>query len=418
LVVKQDNSSFLPFVLLGPSTVCNPGDQDFPLRKEITVKALSTLFLSILLTLPGAISAQAQSYTESILYNFTLSPAGYDPEPGNLVLDTAGNLYGTTGGGGSCFDNESSCGTVFKLGTDGVFSTLYNFTGEGDGAGPCCLVIDKDGNLYGTTQGVNLNRGTVFKYATKTGKFLTLYQFGRKPDDGLTPSGPLNFGSDGNLYGETIYGGANGEGTLFEMTPEGKETVVYNLESSGHSNFSSPTNVLRDTEGNVFSIVSSCCLFEVNPEGIGTTLADPGNINDYYVILASLVRDAGGNFYGGFAGEEGALYPNGIWEVNGVTFAVSYYGPLSGEPEGPINPLNSDFVGAAFPGGAHNQGYIFKFAPATGVLTDLYDFGADVQDGAAPPGGPIADSAGNLYGTTVSGGLYRQGTVFKLTKNP
>lgn len=376
------------------------------------------LFSSILLCLLGAAAARSQTYTESTLYNFTLSPARYDPDPGALVLDSAGNLYGTTAGGGSCFNNKSSCGTVFELGADGKFRTLYNFTGEGDGAGPCCLVIDKDDNLYGTTPGVNTSRGSVFKYATKTGSFVTLYQFGQQPNDGLTPSGPLNFGADGNLYGETIYGGTNGEGTLFVVTPEGQEATVYNLDSFARNNYASPTNVLRDGGGNVYSVLTSCCLFQVNPAGIATVLADPGTINDYYVIMGSLVRDAEGNFYGGFAGEEGALYPNGLWEANLDSYDdVSYYGPLSGEPLVPINPLNGDFVGAAYPGGAYNQGYIYKFEPKTGVLSDLYDFGANPKDGTVPSS-PVADSAGNLYGTTSSGGTRHQGTIFKLTKNP
>src|SRR5579885_537480 len=95
----------------------------------------------------------AQTYTESVLYSFPEGPSG-SQDPGKLVRDSAGNLYGTTLAGGP--QNKKcakSCGTIFELSASGVFSTLYKFQDGTDGSSPCCLVIDKSGNLYGLTVG-------------------------------------------------------------------------------------------------------------------------------------------------------------------------------------------------------------------------------------------------------------------------
>jgi uncharacterized repeat protein (TIGR03803 family) len=367
----------------------------------------------LLLLAFAAIAVHAQTYTESILYNFPLSPAGYYPHPGSLVMDSAGNLYGTAGGGGSCNNNQSSCGTIFKVSAVGVFSTLYNFEGGLDGFGPCCLAMNGAGNLYGTAEGGGAaGWGTVFKFATKTNTFTTLHAFGKVSTDGRNPSGPLTLTADGNLYGATQEGGTSDDGILFEVTPTGAEFVYYDFGFGGPV-FEGLTNVLRDPEGHLYAAVGFCCLIEVTA-GVKTALATPGSDDGPYFLDGTLVRDTNGNFYGGF---ENGTANDGLWEVNSTTDAVTYYSSFGGYLTGPLRFSGGNLYGTVSPGGAHGEGYVYEFSPGTGVRTDSYDFGAYSADGANPFSGIVRDSAGNLYGTTDIGGTYGFGTIFKLTPN-
>lgn len=156
-----------------------------------------------------------RSWTESVLHSFTGTADldGIFPE-GGLVLDAGGNLYGTTPGGGLCFQ----CGTVFKLDpTTGTETVLYLFTGGVDGGFPFAgLVLDLRGNLYGTTSsGGNVNFGTVFK-VDPTGKETILHSFHRFRDGGDPHGGLLR--DSMVLYGTTIGGGTNKNGTVFRLS--------------------------------------------------------------------------------------------------------------------------------------------------------------------------------------------------------
>jgi uncharacterized repeat protein (TIGR03803 family) len=143
-----------------------------------------------------------------------------------LVLDTQGNLYGTTFYGGlECDYGDVTCGTVFKVSASGQESVLYSFTGTGgDGSNPTAgLVLDTQGNLYGTTFGggsLACNCGTVFKVDT-TGKETVLYSFfGTGLGDGANPRAGLVRDAQGNLYGTTENGGANNQGTVFKLATQ------------------------------------------------------------------------------------------------------------------------------------------------------------------------------------------------------
>jgi len=160
-------------------------------------------------------------WTETVLYSF-LSSGGTDPSVG-VILDSAGNLYGTTvSSGGTC---GCDYGTVFELvrGTGGAWTktTLHTFTSN-DGHSPLGLVFDTAGNLYGVTfVGGSSNDGTVFELSPGSGGTWTetqLHVFGGA--DGAGPVGSLIFDSTGNLYGASAYGGAdNNKGTVFEVSP-------------------------------------------------------------------------------------------------------------------------------------------------------------------------------------------------------
>jgi uncharacterized repeat protein (TIGR03803 family) len=160
-----------------------------------------------------------------------------------LVFDQQGNLYGTTYFGGvynsSCLYGDSSCGVVFKLTPKGKQTVLHTFCTQNncaDGGNPAAgLVFDSKGNLYGTTgMGGAHVFGTVFKLTPK-GKETVLYSFCAQTNcaDGRYPSAGLIFDTEGNLYGTTEYGGINRDpyefGVVFKVTPKGKETVLYSF---------------------------------------------------------------------------------------------------------------------------------------------------------------------------------------------
>src|ERR1700676_1594716 len=175
--------------------------------------------LAVIVGLASASTRLAMAQTLTVLHSFSGNPDGSTPY-GGFARDSSGNLYGTTAQGGTY-----NLGTVFKTTSTGTTTVLHNFTGNPDGSTPYgALVIDSSGNLYGTTiQGGTSNLGTVFK-TTSTGTTTVLHNFTGNPD-GSTPYGALVIDSSGNLYGTTIQGGTSNLGTVFKTTSTGTTTV-------------------------------------------------------------------------------------------------------------------------------------------------------------------------------------------------
>ncbi len=171
---------------------------------------------------------------------------------GGLVFDQKGNLYGTTFEGGA-----QGVGAVFKVTPAGKETVLHSFGAPGDGKFPeAGLVFDEKGNLYGTTYGGGAHAyGTVFKL-TPAGKETILYSFCARKNcaDGEGPQAGLIFNQNGSLYGTTLGGGIQLHGTVFKLTPDGRETVLYSfcLQAAcpGGANPSSP--LIFDQKGNLY----------------------------------------------------------------------------------------------------------------------------------------------------------------------
>ena len=194
------------------------------------------------------------------LYAFQGGTDGANPFGGGLIADASGNLYGTTFSGGGCSANSGDCGTVFKVTPEGAESVLHAFQGDNDGMFPeGGLVADGAGNLYGTTSfGGSCGCGTVFK-VTPAGKETLLYSF-QAGSDGANPEAGLILDQKGNLYGTTLAGGNNscdrgGCGTVFKVTPKGEETVLYAFR---HTHGANPqAALLLGTHGDLYGTTTA-----------------------------------------------------------------------------------------------------------------------------------------------------------------
>ena len=362
---------------------------------------------------------------ETVLYTFTGGADGMWLYAG-VIRDSAGNLYGTTYGGGA-----ANAGVVFKLDTAGNETVLYNFTGGIDGAGPQAGVIrDSAGNLYGTAGGGIVSAcqrgcGVVYKLDT-AGRETVLYTF-TGGADGANPSAGVIGDSAGNLYGTTSGGGTAGYGVVYKLDKAGHETVLYSF--TGGADGDSPfTGVIRDSEGNLYGTASSaggtpCCagvVFKVSASGQETVLYTfTGGAGGSYPN--GVIRDSAGNLYG-TTGGGGTANVGLVYELDAAgqeSVLYGFPGPADGScPQaGVIRDSAGNLYGTTVSGGLGNGGVVYKL-DAKGHETVLYSFtgGADGggTGGAGPWAGVIRDSAGNLYGTTGGGGQYNYGVVYKL----
>ncbi|HUI40545.1 MAG TPA: choice-of-anchor tandem repeat GloVer-containing protein [Terriglobia bacterium] len=375
------------------------------------------LTLGLLLTIAAPL---AQAYTYKELHNFAGSPTDGAHPFGSLIRDSAGNLYGTTAGGGAW-----GSGAVFTVAATGAETVLYSFTGKADGSGPVGgLVRDAEGNLYGATAaGGASNYGAVFKLDT-TGTEAVLYSF-TGGADGANPDAGLVGDAEGNLYGTTEGGGASGAGVVFKVGANGTEAVLYAF-TGGVDGGRPEAGLLRDSRGNLRGTASSGgpseagVVFKLDPQGTETVLyaftggADGGGPE------AALIRDQEGNLYGttvsgglGYgvvfkldtSGTEAALYT-----FKGGTDGANPYAGLVRDSAG-------NLYGTTYGGGRHfgSNGFGVAFEVDTaGTETVLHTF-AGKAAGAHPRAALIRDSKGHLYSATGFGGTSGNGVVFRLT---
>jgi uncharacterized repeat protein (TIGR03803 family) len=377
------------------------------------------VMLAIMFAVVVAATQSAQAQTFTVLYTFKGSPDGANPYAG-VILDEAGNLYGTTYWGGASY-----FGTAFKLDKSGKEKVLYSFVG-GDGQNlQGRLVRDGKGNMYSTTSGGGAyGQGALFKL-DKRGNETVLHSFsgpdGRRPQDGLVRDGA------GNLYGTAFAGGNGGWGTVFRISNGGKITVLYSF--SGSPDGAHPVGPLaRDAAGNLYGTTQDGgsfndygTVFKIDKRGKETILHNFTG-QDGFSPQAGLIRDAAGNLYGTtFWGSGTGCGGNGCGTVFKLDTAgkekVLHSFTDSPDGAGPVGALVRDEAGnlygtTAFGGATrYGLGTVFMLDPI-GKETVLHSFSG--ADGAKPQAGLLLDHLGNLYGTTV-GGYFVGGTVFKLT---
>jgi uncharacterized repeat protein (TIGR03803 family) len=365
---------------------------------------LTTLFVTAIV---DPRPAKAQTFT--VLYTFTSTTRG-EQSDASLLLDD-GNLYGTTQYGGA----KGGFGTVFKLNPKDKETVFRSFAGTPDAEDPYAgLIRDKAGNFYGTTLygGAEGGFGTVFKLSPK-GKETLLHSFAGTPD-GEDPRSILVRDAAGTLYGTTQYGGTKGGfGTIFKLDTNGKLTLLHSF--AGTPDGEDPcSGLLRDKAGNLYGTTQYGgsnggygTVFKLSAKGKLTLLHSFAGTPDGVNPLAGLLRDAAGDLYG-------TTYYGGTEGGYGTVFKLSAKGKLTllhsfaGTPDGQnpyarlIQDSAGNLYGTTFYGGASGYGTVFKLDQA-GKLTVLHSFN-DSPDGAHPIAGLILDKAGNLYGTTSDGG--------------
>jgi len=345
-----------------------------------------------------------------------------------LVLGNDGNFYGTTAAGGT-----SGNGTVFRISTNGVLTSLASFAFD-KGQSPGQLALGNDGNFYGTTSaGGSHNRGTVFK-VTPNGVLTRLVSFRFFDVNGSTPFAGLVLGRDGNFYGTTVRGGGgdchgdfdSGCGTVFRVTPAG---VLTTLASFNRPDGISPAGgLVLSRDGDFYGTTGSGgssdrgTVFRVTTNGLLTSLASFNIANGEYPDTELLLgRD--GNFYGttprGGANESGTVFKvttNGL-----LTTVFSLNNANAGPNAGLVLGGDGHFYGTTYGGGSSGNGTVFKVT-TNGVLNSLISFNG--TNGAYRSAGLLLGNDGNFYGTTQTGGSSYvdgnnpgYGTIFHVAQN-
>jgi uncharacterized repeat protein (TIGR03803 family) len=335
----------------------------------------------------GVVFKLDPSGMETVLDTFKGSDNGSGPYAG-LTRDRQGNFYGVTAGGGlvsSC--PPSGCGIVFKIDAAGNATTLYEFIGGAtDGSKPQgALILDAAGNLYGTTvDGGSKSVGTVFK-VDPTGKETVLHSFQGTPD-GATPLGALLRDPQGNLYGTTQLGGTGKTcgfscGTVFKISPVGEETVIYSF-TGGEDGLEPASSLLRDSEGNLYGTTSgggdSTCdppfgcgvVFKLSPSG-GETVLHKFTGADGSDPSAGVIRDAEGDLYG-TTYEGGAFGVGTVYKLDAArneSVLYSFTGgtdggyPKAGLTADPAGNLYGTTVADGNKGCGQGCGTVFKVVP-------------------------------------------------------
>jgi uncharacterized repeat protein (TIGR03803 family) len=371
---------------------------------------------------------------ERTLYTFT-GGSNADVPSGTMIFDSTGNLYGLAGGG------VNDAGAVFKLTPSGkgswTESVIYSFPNYSDYPGEN-IVFDLDGNLYGTMPGAG-TCGAVYQLVPGTGGSWTqniIFNFPDSDTEGCYPESIIFDPATGNLYGTTQQGGADSGGVAFALTPAlggGWNFSLIHSFGFGTDGYGPVSALTLDSSGNLY----------------GTTMGG-GSYNDGIVFKLAAGTDGWGesilyNFTGGYNGyssfgvifdEQGNLYgatgePGGGDDVGNVfkltptkgEWVIHVIHTFTGGPDGG-NPATfnlaidgaGNLYGTTIEGGLYGYGTAYKLAPSTGGKwkeTVLHAFTNGI-DGGNPNCGFVFDSAGNLYGSTNNGGADGYGVVFEV----
>jgi uncharacterized repeat protein (TIGR03803 family) len=387
-------------------------------------KALVGIALALSVALPlGAAERRAD-----ILYNFTGGADGAFPGAG-LIRDTAGNFYGVApGGNGLC----CGAGVVFKLSPLGAETPIYTFTGGRDGAEPFGkLVADAAGNLYGTTEGGgDHNLGVVFKL-TPGGMETVLYSFAGE-SDGARPGAGLAMDAAGNLYGTTSFGDLHNAGIIFKIAPDGTETVLHAF--TDRRDGSGPqSDLIMGRRGALYGTAflggasNSGTVFKIPPDGKFSVLYSFTGLADGGRPAGGVIMDRHGALYGTTTSGGG-----GPCNTCGVVFKLAPDGTetvlhnFAGAPDAasPSSSLvldrHGNLFGVTYLGGRSNRGAVFQISP-DGTETVLHSFSRP-PDGERPSGSLLL-YMNKLFGTTAAGGAGAAcapqpscGTVFEVRK--
>jgi uncharacterized repeat protein (TIGR03803 family) len=355
----------------------------------------------------GGFQANAQAPKEKTIFAFDRTDGNVSY--GEVTFDPAGNLYGTTAGGGT-----HERGVVFELSSAGqgtVETVLHNFTGKLDGGEPYAgVIMDSSGNLYGTTRtGGSGGRGTVFELTPAGGTWTesVLYNF-KEGAGGFAPSAQLLFGSGGVLIGTANAGGAGNHGTVFELSPSNgswTETVLYAF-MGGNDGAYPRGAMISDAAGNLYGTTTSGGVTTCESDGLNPGCGTVFELSQSQGIWKEQVLYAFTGTGGDGANPAAAV----VADSSGNLYGTTEYGGVA------VCPIFSKVPGC---------GTIFELSPSNGTWkeTVLYAFTGASLDGVFPAAPLAFDSSGNLFGTTSEGGLNSDryddyggdGTIFEIS---
>jgi uncharacterized repeat protein (TIGR03803 family) len=384
--------------------------------------------------------------TAQVIYSFAGDDDGEYADT-DLVIDRAGNLYGSTVQGG-----HFNSGTVFQLAPSSngwTHTVLYSFMGAADGGEPYKgVTLGAQGDIYGTAGVGGLHAGpctdtgcgVVFKLTKSGGTWTqTVIHYFTGGNDGFGPGAGVTVDRSGNVYGMTPTGGANGFGIVYQLKPlangSWKEKVIHTFTGGVDGLGGSAGRLVLDAAGNVYGVCTvggangAGNVFQLTPTQTGewnlTTLYSFKGEPDSGSPYGAVVADANGNLYGttyyAGANDLGTIFRlsrrNGVWTETGL---YSFKGGTDGI--GPISTLvaaaNGNLYGTTSEGGAGcSCGTIFKVAldGTAPVYSVVYRF-KGAPDGAFVYNGMAADPTGKtLYGATVHGGVSNEGAIYKFT---
>lgn len=385
----------------------------------------------IALVLLAISSTQAQTFRA--LHQFNDQADGAFSE-GSVILDSAGNIYGTT----------TNPGSVFKINKNGNESVLKFINGgPGDVGGEFpkgSLTLDAAGNLYGVADGGSGGAGIVYKLSPK-GEQTVLFAFqgGLDNTNPKAPAGGVLLGKNGNIFGAAQFGNKLkcfiGCGSIFRLDAAG--TMHFLHKFTGGADGASPIGPLvQDASGNLYGVAQSggdrSCpekfliqgagcgiVFKIDTNHVLTVLHTFTGRTDGAVPQGGLLLDASGNLFG--ATLEGGDSDNGIiYEIasDGAYTVLHRFAPKEGRNlnGGLVSDPAGNLYGTAQLGGDQNLGTAFELTP-DGTVNVLHNF-QGLKDGAVPFAGLFRDQAGHLFGTTSKNFLIQivqGGNVFEIT---
>jgi uncharacterized repeat protein (TIGR03803 family) len=365
---------------------------------------------------------QPDGSLHTVIHEFLGGPADGSNPQGSLI-EVGGVLYGMTPTGG-----PGGTGTVFRFNPDGGgYAVLRSFAGgASDGAGPIGSLVESGGLLYGTTsRGGVADGGTVFAITPDGSGFAFLHAFTGVPADGMYPSGGLVEAS-GALFGLTRAGGIGSYGTIYRMRPDGSGFAVVRSFGENYTDGSGPSGslivvggVLYGTTqlgGGLGALEGDGTVFEITPDGGGYAVlhafGGSGGSGPSGPLLAS-----GGLLYGTTSGggdnEMGTIFaitPDG----GGFALLHSFAGDgAEGGTPGPLIASGAELVGTTGKGGSPGGGTVFAVDPRGGGLAVLHSFGAGLNEPATPTAA-LFEVEGAIYGAVSHGGAARAGAIFRI----
>jgi uncharacterized repeat protein (TIGR03803 family) len=402
-----------------------------PCRPQINTLWRSYRRLAVILAVTSAAcnlfaSAPAETSNQPICSFFSSSVTASGGRISPLFEASDGFVYGLTSSGGT-----SNLGTLFRTSKLGhTYTQLLSFTGSNGAAPYGRLVEGTNGTLYGvTSEGGANNSGTLFQVNKSGAGLITLHTFGSDGSDGSRPFSGLVKGNDGTLYGVASGGGGNAGGTVFKINQDGTGyAILHSFTGASDPAGSNPfAGMILGSDGNLYGTTDYGgaqglgTVYKIGTDGSGYTVlhsfSGPAG-QDSRAPLGDLVEGTNGMLYGtsyfGGTNDQGSVFS---LNKGGLSYSVihSFSGGLDGKQPvaGLARATNGALYGTTRYGGSNDLGTVFRLDTDGGGCAMLRAFSGGTGDGAEPAATLLPASNGAFYGSTLAGGTNGFGEIFK-----